>query len=132
MAATDLRFLYPHFANKLRDRLSVLRGEIRAALLRGDTETFGELAGQVHDVDEESLADLLTDVNLAVISREVQEVRDSDAALRRITAGTYGECVDCGEQIDPARLEAYPTAKRCLACQRAYESQPAAKSPPKL
>ncbi len=132
MAATDLRFLYPHFENKLRDRLRVLRGEIRAALLRGDTETYGELAGEIHDVDEESMADLLTDVNYAGISREVQEVRDIDAALRRIAAGTYGECVDCGEQIDPARLEAYPTARRCLACQRAYESQPAAKSPPKL
>ena len=132
MAATDLRFLYPHFENKLRDRLRVLRGEIRAALLRGDTETYGELAGEIHDVDEESMADLLTDVNYAGISREVQEVRDIDAALRRIAAGAYGECVDCGEQIDPARLEAYPTARRCLACQRAYESQPAAKSPPKL
>lgn len=132
MSVTELQLLYPRFETNLRGRLNVLRGEIRAGLLRGDTETYGELAGQVHDVDEQSLADLLIDVNLAGISREVQEVRDIDAALRRITAGTYGKCVDCGGQIDPARLEAYSTAKRCLACQRTYESQPAARSPPKL
>ncbi len=110
-----------HFEQKLRLRLSTLRERIRAALVRSDTEAYGQLAGQVHDVDEEALADLLVDVNLAEISREVTEVRDIDAAQRRILTGTYGICVTCGEPIDPKRLEAYPTAKRCLECQGAYD-----------
>jgi DnaK suppressor protein len=28
--------------------------------------------------------------------------------------GTYGTCVDCGEEIPVARLMAAPTARRCL------------------
>lgn len=130
--ATEAHVNYLHFTNKLRARLSDLRNEIRETMLRTDTQMYGELAGQVHDVEEESLADLLTDVNLAEISREVQEVRDIDAALRRITDRTYGICSDCGEPIDSARLEVYPIAKRCLICQRAHEIRPAAKPPPKL
>jgi DnaK suppressor protein len=122
----------PHFDNRLRAHLRALRAEIHEALLRADTETYGELAGRVHDVEEESLADLLTDVNLAEISREVQETRDIDAAMRRIVDRTYGICTDCGDSIDPARLEVYPTAKRCLTCQRGHELQFPATLSPKL
>ena len=41
------------------------------------------------------------------------------AAIARIDAGLYGECVSCGEAIAPARLEAQPTAVKCLACAQA-------------
>lgn len=122
----------PRFAHKLRARLAQLRAEIRGALLKADTETYGELAGQVHDAEDESLADLMTDVTFAEIAREVQEVRDIDAALRRIANGTYGSCVDCGDSIDPARLDAWPTAKRCLTCQRTHERTHAVSRPAKL
>lgn len=132
MARPTVSVDYPRFEDKLRARLGTLRAEIRNALLRSDTETYGELAGRVHDAEEESLADLLTDVNLAEISREVQEVRDIDAAMRRISEHTYGSCLDCGDPIDSARLEAYPTAKRCLTCQRGHELKYAGTRPPRL
>ena len=43
------------------------------------------------------------------------------AALERIQVGTYGICTDCGISIPPARLNAYPTAKRCVDCQSLSE-----------
>jgi RNA polymerase-binding protein DksA len=39
-----------------------------------------------------------------------------DAALSKLEAGTYGECEECGEEIAPARLEAKPAARLCIAC----------------
>lgn len=30
--------------------------------------------------------------------------------------GSYGECQRCGEQIEPARMQALPAAEFCLAC----------------
>lgn len=39
-----------------------------------------------------------------------------DAALSRITAGTFGACVRCGDAISPARLDAVPQAALCEAC----------------
>lgn len=51
----------------------------------------------------------------------VQAIRDVEAAFRRIRMGVYGICMDCGERIGFDRLQAYPTAKRCLACQKRHE-----------
>jgi len=48
-----------------------------------------------------------------VIRREIAEIR---AALARIEHGTYGICASCGGDIAKARLEALPTATRCITC----------------
>ena len=106
-----------HFERKLRERSAVLRDEIRETLLRGASEQYADIAGRVHDLQEAALADLLVDVRLAEIERDAEELRDIDGALQRIATGTYGICIRCGEPIGRARLEAYPTAKRCLTCQ---------------
>lgn len=37
-------------------------------------------------------------------------------ALARIEAGTYGQCVVCGEDIDKPRLTAYPHTPFCRRC----------------
>lgn len=39
-----------------------------------------------------------------------------DAAMHRIDAGTYGDCLACGEEISPRRLRADPAASLCIAC----------------
>lgn len=57
----------------------------------------------------------------AVINQDVGDVRDIKAARERLAAGTYGICTDCGDAIGYERLLAYPTAKRCIHCQRVYE-----------
>ncbi len=44
------------------------------------------------------------------------EIRQINAALARISAGTYGECSRCGETIAPERLDALPATPLCLAC----------------
>lgn len=109
------------FKKQLKDLYLQLREEIRQNLLRTDNESYQELAGSVHDISDEALADLLVDINNANISRQIQEIRDIDAALLRIANKTYGECIDCGQPISLQRLQAYPTAKRCLDCQEVYE-----------
>ena len=111
----------PHFERVLRTRSSVLRAEIHEVLLRSDAEPYAKLAGEVHDLEEEALADLLVDLDLAEITRHIEELRDIDAALRRIATQTYGACLSCGQPIEPDRLEAYPTAKRCFTCQKSRE-----------
>lgn len=44
-----------------------------------------------------------------------------EAALARIEAGTYGECIDCGTTIAPRRLEALPFSTLCITCARERE-----------
>lgn len=47
---------------------------------------------------------------------EQREVAQIDAALQRLEAGSYGTCRDCGQEIDPGRLEALPFALDCADC----------------
>ena len=42
-------------------------------------------------------------------------------ALARFEQGTYGSCESCGEEIDPARLQALPYATLCMRCQQTTE-----------
>lgn len=102
-----------------RDRL---RQDIRNELTRSDDEQYASLAGQVHDAGEESVADLLSDVNTAMISHSIKELREIEAAQERLREGTYGTCEECGEAIPLARLEAYPAARLCIADQERYEA----------
>jgi DnaK suppressor protein len=54
----------------------------------------------------------------ALIAKEIASVK---RALARIEDGTYGECVRCGEDIAPARLDARPEAALCIDCARSNE-----------
>ena len=50
-----------------------------------------------------------------------QRRRQVEAALDRIDSDEYGECLGCGEDIEPRRLEAQPEAPLCLECQSQRE-----------
>lgn len=100
---------------------SQLRQDIRDELLRTDEEQYGELAGQVHDTGDESVADLLSDINTAVISQSIKALREVEAAQERMREGYYGRCEDCEVEIPYERLKAYPAARRCITDQERYE-----------
>jgi len=105
----------------LRGRLESLLEEVRQDLLTSDDDRAALLADRVRDVGDESLADLIVDLGLADIDRDLEELRDVEAALARMSVGAYGTCLNCGGPIPVERLEAYPTAKRCQPCQRVHE-----------
>jgi RNA polymerase-binding transcription factor DksA len=132
MQVTRDRTDLPQIERGLKARRQALRQEIHDSLLRSRQEGHAEIAGQVHGREDEALADLLVDINLAEVTRDFGEVRDIDAALKRISLGTYGVCIDCAAPIAPERLQAYPTAKRCTACQQRREKLRASSPIPKL
>ncbi len=48
--------------------------------------------------------------------REEQHLGLIEAALRRLDAGSFGQCQTCGKPIAPERLEALPWATDCIDC----------------
>ena len=44
-----------------------------------------------------------------------------EGALARIREGTFGECISCGKEINPKRLEAVPWTRHCIECQEKLE-----------
>jgi RNA polymerase-binding protein DksA len=103
------------------ERARQLREEIRQTLLKSDSEQYLQIAHDVRDLEDESFADLIVDVSLAEIDRDLEELRAIDAALLRIADGTYGTCSVCDRPIEVRRLEATPHAARCIDCQTVYE-----------
>jgi len=104
---------------------------MRAALLaqmaeqRGGQVSRAEAASAHFGHPEDSPAQLATEkeIEFAIGEHEVAELDALDAALARIEAGTYGECIDCGVHIPPARLQATPEASRCIHCQQSFEKK---------
>lgn len=90
------------------------------------------LNGEPGDAGDESLANALSDFNLERANRRAQTLLDIEAALERIKADEYGVCIDCGLDIGYTRLQAYPTAKRCIVCQNKHERTYAQDGQPSL
>lgn len=44
-----------------------------------------------------------------------------EGALDRIREGSFGECISCGKEINPKRLEAVPWTRHCIECQEKLE-----------
>ncbi|MBP9665018.1 MAG: TraR/DksA family transcriptional regulator [Pyrinomonadaceae bacterium] len=60
-------------------------------------------------------------VMLAVSENESRQLTLIDQALLRIADKEYGECQNCGKDIQPKRLAAIPWARYCLDCQELLE-----------
>ena len=114
-------------------RYELVVEEVRDALEKSENQQYVELLDRVPaDIGDQSVADELADLNLALIDRHVQEMRDIEATRARFTDGRFGVCVDCGQEIGFQRLLAYPTAKRCIACQQRREKTYAHEGTPTL
>lgn len=106
---------------QMRKRLAMLRADIGRALERSEQESHQVIAGEVSNMEDAAFVRMVRELELADIERDAAEIHDIDAALRRIEDGHYGLCLDCSEAIAVERLQAYPSAKRCHACQEAVE-----------
>ena len=107
----------------LTKRREALEAEAHADAAKSREDVFSETAGPVADSGDEATADLISDVENAELSRDLQELREIDAVLACMSKGSYGLCSDCGVDIDVERLRREPAAKRCFDCQSAYEKK---------
>jgi len=55
-------------------------------------------------------------------NNERQLLQMVDSALTRIREGSFGQCISCGEEINPKRLEAVPWTRHCIECQEKLEN----------
>lgn len=93
-----------------------------------------------HKIAEEDLEDLLNtsdgsgddqadagstalerEQEMSIVNNTREMLEQSVDALRRVTAGTYGTCIECGEGIGKARLQAFPRATHCVTCKQREE-----------
>src|SRR5574337_327654 len=100
-----------------------LRAGVAAKLRNQDDPRLVGLRNRMEDTDDWAVADAMAAQDITLVSRDLAELANVEAALARVADGSYGECVDCGAEIPFARLLAYPAARRCVACQGAAEQR---------
>ena len=110
-------------AEQLTQRRASLVEEIGRKLAASRDKIGSASIDQIIEGGDYASADAMAGLDLAEAQRDVQELRDVDAARARLADGSFGICVDCEEAIADARLVAYPTAKRCTECQTVYEKR---------
>ncbi len=112
-------------AQVFRQQLLRQRGELLAQLgrLRGGDVSRAEASAEHFAQMEDPRAQAATERELefALDEHESAAVSLIDAALKRLEADVYGECMDCGVAIPLARLQATPQALRCVSCQDNFE-----------
>jgi DnaK suppressor protein len=103
----------------LQDRRRELQDHVRARIRARRTER----SKQGGDDLEHSDADNQGDMELALIQMRADTLTRIDSALKRLDAGHYGACAECGKEIAERRLRALPFAVRCQACEERREAQ---------
>jgi len=98
---------------ELRQRLEKKKAELSARLER---ITANVRRGYEADSKERAQQFENNEVVDALGNEARQEIAKISAALRRMDAGDYGLCVECGEEIATSRLDAYPYADECIDC----------------
>lgn len=109
----------------LKDMLEERRNEI-VDKLRSIRQTSPDQRLDVQDAEEQAVTDFAKDMEFAIVQMKADTLGRIDEALRRLEAGAYGECAECGTEIPEARLKALPFAVLCRACQEREESREAA------
>lgn len=103
--------------------------EIRARLT-GDVAQLSDEAFQrptvdaaSRDSDEVSIDTTDQDITIQMLQTEGNVLAEIDAALGRISSGTYGVCEMSGKPIPKARLNAIPWTRYRVECAKIAESQ---------
>ena len=96
-----------------RERLETEQARIQALVqgLRDDLGDEGDDSSEITDPADTGSDTFEREKDLAILEQLETELAELQAALGRIDAGTYGVDEVTGDPIDPARLEALPTAR---------------------
>lgn len=112
----------------LAKRRATLDAEVKSKLAEARDERVSFETSIATDGGDSASLDASGDLHRAEVARDITELEDIEAAQLRIADGTFGTCTDCGEFIGIQRLRAWPSAKRCMACQRNQEPHGASRS----
>ncbi|WP_461028282.1 TraR/DksA family transcriptional regulator [Streptomyces sparsus] len=106
---------------ELETEAARLREEIEAsqAALTGLLRDSGDGAGD--DQVDTGTKNVTREHEMAVTENAREVVHQTERALERLAAGTYGLCEGCGNAIGKARMQAFPRATLCVECKQKQE-----------
>src|SRR5260370_3132181 len=123
--ATKIDGLSPNMEKKkvetFKKRLEERQIALRRAVSR--TEEDGRIADQdtAQDIADRAASSYTKEFLFSQSNNDRQLLQMVETALQRIREGEFGECVNCGNEINAKRLEAVPWTRYCIECQEKLE-----------
>ena len=123
--ATKIVGLSKHMDKKkletFKKRLEERQQSLRKMVSR--TEEDGRIADQdaAQDIADRAASSYTKEFLFSQSNNDRQLLQMVETALQRIREGSFGECVSCGSEINPKRLEAVPWTRYCIECQEKLE-----------
>jgi DnaK suppressor protein len=108
-------------AQKYRERLLAEQRQVEQRIFRIEADLHDMESERDIEYTDHAQEEAVNDPMIAQDERSRHLIEEIQVALARLDEGTYGACERCGEPINPARLEALPTARRCVPCQEEVE-----------
>lgn len=107
--------------SELMSEVLRLRAELDAseAAISGLMRDSGDGAGD--DQADTGTKNITRESELALAANATSMLEQSERALERLEAGTYGICENCGRPIGKARMQAFPRATLCVDCKQKQE-----------
>jgi DnaK suppressor protein len=104
-----------------RKRLETRQQELRRMVSR--TQQDGRSADEdtAQDIADRAASSYNKEFLFHQSNNDRQLLQMVDGALTRIREGSFGECISCGKEINPKRLEAVPWTRHCIDCQEKLE-----------
>ncbi|MFC9230270.1 TraR/DksA family transcriptional regulator [Streptomyces decoyicus] len=99
-----------------RLRLEIVSAEDAIAGLMRDS---GDGAGD--DEADTGTKNITREHEMALASNAREMLHQTERALGRLDAGTYGLCENCGNPVGKARMQAFPRATLCVECKQKQE-----------
>ena len=110
-----------------RERLIEEFEQLKASANTTDERREGSPFGKR---EEEATETLELEKRLALERRIRDQLAEVEHALHKFEDKNYGLCDNCGQPIDPARLEALPQASLCMKCKTEQAKNAKGISPP--
>ena len=114
--------------DRIREVLVTERARVAAAIAYLEKENPGSLEEETGELtsSDNHMGDIATEtydreMDFTLAEADEHVLRQIDAAIARLDAGTYGACRTCGKPIGDERLEAKPWADQCIDCRRREE-----------
>jgi DnaK suppressor protein len=106
-----------YFKKKLEERQHQLRRNVSR------TEQDGRASDldSAQDIADRAASSYNKEFLFHQSNSERQLLQMVEGALSRIREGTFGQCISCGKDINPKRLEAVPWTRHCIECQEKLE-----------
>ena len=104
-----------------RKKLDKKRKEILATISSARSSGDETLAEEVKDVADKALSSYSRELLYGLSDAERRTLQLVEEALHRLADKSFGQCIHCGEKIQPRRLEAVPWARHCINCQELQE-----------